>query len=132
MPVRPTRPRPPSVPTKPTAAAAAGAEAARRPAASAASRVEARYQRIVKILELALAAAGRSRWELDAALGHARGYSSRLFAGRAPLKVRDLLRAVEVLGLAPGQMFGPLVLGRGAPAGPGERPPGEGGGPAGG
>jgi hypothetical protein len=83
-----------------------------RPAVAAAeSLAEARYQRIVKILELALAATGCTHGELDEGLGHARGFSSRVFAGRGQLKVRDLLRAIEVLGLAPEEMFGPLVLG---------------------
>lgn len=84
-----------------------------------------RYQRILKILELARVARGWSRGRLEEALGRGKSYLKRVATGPSELRVTDLLRAIDVLELAPEEIFGPLVLGtEPVPAGRSAPPPG--------
>lgn len=70
-----------------------------------------RYRRILQLLDLARLGRGWTRGRLEAALGRGKGYLKRVSDGPGELRVTDLLRAVDVLDLAPSEIFGPLVLG---------------------
>lgn len=85
-----------------------------------------RYQRILKIVELARVARGWNRGDLEAALGRGNSYLKRVLEGPVELRVTDLLRAVDVLEIRPEEVLGPLVLGVDPAPGtrPDARPPG--------
>lgn len=70
-----------------------------------------RYHRILKVLKMAIAGRDLSYAQVEAAIGRGHNYLSRIFTGRSELKVMDLLRAVDALGLPADQILGPLILG---------------------
>jgi hypothetical protein len=75
------------------------------------TRAKERYERILKIVRLAMAGRGLTQGRLEAGIGRGKGYLTRVFGGEAQLRVIDLLNLVETLGLAEAEILGPLVLG---------------------
>ncbi len=61
--------------------------------------------RCLKLLQGAIRASGMTQTEVDGHIGRRRGYLSHVFQRRVDLKVVDLLRTLQVLGISPSRFF---------------------------
>ena len=61
--------------------------------------------RCLKLLQGAIRASGMTQTEVDGRIGRRRGYLSHVFQRRVDLKVVDLLRTLQVLGISPSRFF---------------------------
>lgn len=61
--------------------------------------------RCLKLLQGAIRASGLTQTEVDGRIGRRRGYLSHVFQRRVDLKVVDLLRTLQVLGISPSRFF---------------------------
>ena len=73
---------------------------------------ESRLERLLRLLQGAIRAAGLTQSEVDGRIGRRRGYLSHVFQRRVDLRLIDLLRTLEVLGLEPGRFFRALFSAR--------------------
>jgi hypothetical protein len=65
--------------------------------------------RSLRLLQGAIRASGYTQTEIDDLIGRRRGYLSHVFQRRVDLKVIDLVRALEALGIDPRRFFAALV-----------------------
>lgn len=65
--------------------------------------------RSLRLLQGAIRASGHTQTEIDDLIGRRRGYLSHVFQRRVDLKVIDLVRALEALGIDPRRFFAALV-----------------------
>ena len=68
--------------------------------------------RSLKLLQGAIRASDYTQTDIDERIGRRRGYLSHVFQRRVDLKLIDLLRALEVLGIEPRRFFAAVVEGR--------------------
>jgi hypothetical protein len=74
--------------------------------------VENRLERLLRLLQGSIRAAGFTQTEVDGRIGRRRGYLSHVFQRRVDLKLVDLLRTLEVLHVDPGRFFRSAFSGR--------------------
>ena len=68
--------------------------------------------RSLKLLQGAIRASGLTQTEVDGKIRRRRGFLSHVFQRRVDLKLVDLLRALEILGIEPRQFFQVVIQGR--------------------
>lgn len=73
---------------------------------------EEHLTRILRLLQGAIRAAGRTQTEVDERIGRRRGYLSHVFQRRVDLKLHDLLRALQALEVEPRAFFQAAFAGR--------------------
>lgn len=70
--------------------------------------------RCLKLLQGAIRASGHTQTEVDGLIQRRRGFLSHVFQRRVDLKLIDLLRALDVLGIEPRQFFRAVVTSSGS------------------
>lgn len=68
-------------------------------------RADERLQKVLRLLQGAIRAAGFTQTEIDEKIGRRRGYLSHVFQRRVDLKLADLLRVLDVLQVSPAAFF---------------------------
>ena len=68
-------------------------------------RAEDRLQRVLRLLQGVIRAAGYTQTDIDERIGRRRGYLSHVFQRRVDLKLADLLRVLEALQVSPATFF---------------------------
>jgi len=68
-------------------------------------RMKSEEEQILRVLKNLLKAVGSSYRKAEAAMGLSRGTLSRLFQGRAPLKLSHITGICRLAGLDPGEFF---------------------------
>ena len=71
-------------------------------------QVDEQVEAARKLLERLILGAGRTRQEVDGALGFTQGYMSRLLSGHFKLTYRHILQILKVLGIEPDFFFATL------------------------